>query len=243
MRTPGPRDRFPIPRVQLSQSYDSGIPPELLYVQGFFGGCIHQNRRGGEVQRSSWTLDISSLKQVFPVLETLSRHCIVKKREALLALEYLRECRVDPFRIHQELLKAKRERHAIVVDSAQVSKPYAAGLFAAEGSIGMYRENGTLVLSSTIAQQQCIPVLQAIREMLGFGRVANNAVLRFSGNQTMEFIAIIRPFLYAGQKVAQIDAVIESEKVRKPLDGRRRHREEDERREELRVILKKMKRG
>ena len=71
------------------------------------------------------------------------------------------------------------------------------------------------------------------------GVIVNDGVLRFSGTkQTLEFLSRIQPFLFAGQKIAQVEAVMRFAKESSRIRGRKRDAEEDERRETLHKSLK-----
>lgn len=193
------------PAVSFCQAYNSGMPPELLFVQLHYGGYITQVHEASGTVRTVWNLQIQSSKEVCRILRDLVQHSVSKQDEVQIALAYIDgNCR-DFEHFHYRLREAKHDVE-VDIDERRLTHAYIAGLFAADGSIGVYydsRREANCRLESTIAQTSFHKLVQAIQRVLGFGTVSKNGILKFGEAHTIEFISRIQPFI-VGQKKPQL---------------------------------------
>lgn len=230
-----------LPRVRVSQSYDAGEAPELLWLQKFYGdGCISSR---GEPKKSThrrqWRIQFCDKDSVKRVLSDMTEHCVLKSPQARIALDYLAD-RSAHAKNYGALREAKRNYAAAVVDSDLLTWPYLAGLFAAEGSVSVsVSGQGYYRLQSSISQSGSTKLLQAIRDKLGFGSVRSDKV-EFCGDQTIRFCQGILPYLQ-GQKKIQVEIALQFQ-AEKPRRGTKWQREDTERAENKMRELKRLKR-
>lgn len=191
----------PLPVVILAQSYNDDQPPELLFVQRYYGGNLHIIAAATNAHRCCWQLHIKS-ETLVTLLEDLGDHAIVKRGRASSALRYIESERDDPIFHYHRMRAVSKLEPDISVDHARLTDAYLAGLFAAEGSIGFYRTKRGGVNNVNIAQAACVPLLSAIRTLLGFGNI-NPDGISFPKLPSLRFLDRIAPYLI-GQKQRQV---------------------------------------
>lgn len=236
----------PTPYVAITQSYNRREPPELRDLQRRLGGTIQVQGDATETQRKKWVLHIAVQHDVQKVLELISRHGVVKKAQADVALQYLQQGRPSDGTFSEEVTAAKALYHTAVIDETKLTDAYCAGLFAAEGYLGTNPSRaGGLghTFRSCIAQAQCEHLLYAIRAKLGYGNVARG-VLSFASGQTLRFIERVESHMQKSQKRRQVRYVLEKagSSFLKPQRGKKRTPEDREKMEKIVQRLKKMKR-
>lgn len=234
----------PIPLLSLKQARAEGVPPELSFVQGIFGGAVYRSENTGTNWRCTWTLRITALKEIEVLLGAISECAVLKLPQIDRALEYLRADRKDATAVSEFLKMAKKDYQTIRIDSARLTSAYLAGLFAAEGSLSYvwHKSVGAPMLRSSIAQSNCIAILAAIRETMGFGFVRSGQI-HFSCRQTLKLLEMIRPYMYGSQKAPQVDEVFEYVRTKTSGSGHKRTAEEEQKLKEISQKLKIMKRG
>jgi hypothetical protein len=196
------------PILVATQSYDDGVPPELLWLQEHLGGTARVARKKAGEVRTQWHLSISSRAEMEPALNLIVQHGILKREQATCALDYFQD-REEARTTATKLRELKSEYASSVVYQERITDAYIAGLFMAEGNVGMYRnKHGGLDLSSKITKNGCVPLLHGIRSKLGFGSVCSGAI-HFSSRQTIQFLDRVSKFITKkrSQKFQQLELV------------------------------------
>lgn len=203
------RDKNPCPRLTFRQSYNSGEPPELKLIKEMYGGNLYLTSKRHGNSRDSWSLIISSTEEAKKILEDLHVHCALKKEQVDLALSYLAD-RSDPEEVYLKFQKMKCEYGNAIIHQDRITDAYIAGLFMADGSVGIYTRGDGLgvFITSCIAKKQCPPLLVAIQKYLEFGRVVKRGVIEFSQNNTLALLERLRDYVH-GQKRPQINLVLD----------------------------------
>lgn len=206
IQTPTTKYRRPLPTVSASQSCSRSEPRELKFLKSNFAGGIHVIREATTTTRRMWNFKAHGVS-VEDILLLISKHGIVKKPQADLALEYLAKDRANPKYYSEILSFAKSCVKSVDIDPSRLTTPYLAGLFAAEGTVGLHRnKDRPYLLESGIAQASCPRLLHAIRERLGYGSVTHGQI-RFSVKATGNFLDSIQPFIRKSQKNRQVKVV------------------------------------
>jgi hypothetical protein len=213
IQKPSQKDKTPNPRVAFYQSNASGIPPELAYIKSFLGGALHREDPRGDNRRQSWKLCFSSFSESKYVLELLQPYVILKRDQVAKALEYLDCSKENPQHHYEYMRDRKRDYQNVEIDTLRICNAYLAGLFAADGSVGIYRaKHGYCAVYVQIVKKGCVQLLHAIRDKMGYGSVSQGR-WALSGGQTVNFIEGIDRYL-VGQKKAQTDMVVRFQKTR-----------------------------
>lgn len=228
-------------RFRAYQTKEVGKPPELLKAKRYFGGAIRcLKKRAGA--RMPWVLDLTNNADVGPVLRTMSLHGIIKRPQADVGLDYMAhtmtgaECKFA-------LTELKTGYRDVRIDQDRITLPYLAGLFAAEGCVGMYKhKKGFYAIEASISQESCPRLLEAITAKLGFGSISGGKV-RMSHNKALEFLGLIRPHMKKSQKKKQVKLVLNHYRLRPTRWEHGQYRTEEDKRktEEIAHQLKKLK--
>jgi len=240
----------PIPVVSVYQSCNTGIPPELeLFRQQYPGSYISERKdRKTTTSRRSWELHVAVKSEVTDFLDLVKQHGIVKTPQASIALGYLamravqrhsRVGRITSAATCEILQEAKGSVSTIEINRDRLTLPYLAGLFAAEGYVGIRSKRNTL--TAVISQSKCPRLLRAIREKLGYGS-AGSKKLEFSCRDAIKFLTAVRPFIRKSQKECQIDVVLAHFLAYPPAIGRNRTAEEKDKIQDIKSKLSEMKR-
>jgi hypothetical protein len=220
------RDWHPAPAICFSQSCDSGIPPELLYVQRLYGGNMSQRGKPAVsnplATRNCWVLKIRSKSESEAILIALLETCVLKQPQVRLALEYIRGIRPNA-EASGLIGEAKRNYQTVDIDAARITKPYVAGLFAADGSVGIYKvgqRNIGYYLRGSITKKSCIRLLEVMQLVFGVGTVQQGNWW-FRGKEAMIVLQGITPML-VGQKKHQVELAIRYQEISTNRNGKRR---------------------
>lgn len=240
MPRPSEKNRKPEPNVSISQAYDHRNPPELRYARRHYGGKIYKLSRRFETRRQQWSLQYTSRKDRLRILKVIARHSIVKRAEAELALDYIRNGKPDAERTHAAILAAKIDRQNAKIDMSRVTPSYIAGLFAAEGSVClMWNGRSAFQITACIAQKCCVSVLEAIKTKLGFGVIGARSCLQFSsGPISRKFLKFIKPYMKKSQKKPQVRQALKLHRIHRRRPGYKRSEKEIE---ELKAAVQKLK--
>ena len=207
----GTKDTKTVPRIMFFQSCTT-VPPELVYIQSLYGGSIYaSSRKLKSTHRPRWSLYIGATVDVMRLLRDLATTCVVKLPQVEEALRYMDSDRQSPKDCRLRLSQLKSATNDVTIDASRLTDPYLAGLFASEGTVGIYKlSNGgkTFVMTVNIAQGGCIPLLVAIKSVLGCGSHPTNGHLYLSARIAEQFLLRIQPFVI-GQKVPQIKLALE----------------------------------
>lgn len=206
IRPPTRHEIRPSPIVTAKQSYNHGEPPELLFLQNRFAGGIHKRTEATRTARSTWVFQayVSSVQEV---LSVVAEYGIIKKPQADIAREYSAGERAMPEYYARKILDAREDVKSVPIDIDRLTMPYLAGLFAADGSVGIHRtpDRGCgYRLVSSIRQTSCPGILHAIKKKLGYGSVTKSGELKFAPKASAKFLESIQPFVKKSQKRRQI---------------------------------------
>lgn len=192
------------------QSQDNGIPVILYLLRHFYGGLIYTSLKRRENQRTQHWYEIQGIKSQY-ILKDLSEYQLLKRNQALLAAEYLKleNPSVEVQQSYVDRLHAMKDLaayQAVTFENRPISDAYIAGLFDAEGSIGLSKSAQTACFWTTIAQKSSLNLLQYIKTHLNNNVKTtinkNGDILNISTRSTTEFISRILP--YSTQKKPQL---------------------------------------
>lgn len=232
-------------RLEVPQSYDAGIPPELSLVYNLFGGNISISREKKGDMRTQWRLRITQpTGKLREVLELVRDHGILKRESAIHALDYM-DGHGDDRDTSRSLVRETHDNYAsVTIDTNRITMAYVSGLFAADGSIFMKKSKETFDLRASITKKLCIPLLHAIRKFLDAGFVCESVgYLSFSRGQVKRLLPLLKEHLWSSQKIPQIELVERFQKGMEKYSQIPRKRSRDELKfiEEIAMELKKIK--
>jgi hypothetical protein len=207
------RARNSVPGVAFDQSCNSEEPPELVHIRERWGGRLRKNGSPKKsTQRQRWHLDISKQQDVLRILLALEPHCILKLDQVSDSIAFLQHgttAHAEGYAIRMHDLK--KQYHQVPIDPMRLTDAYIAGLFAAEGSVGLYyRPNlDQYKLKVSITQKGCPRLLEQIKVKIGAGSVYNRGSLEFKSRlDCREILDRVAPFV-SGQKAPQVELVRE----------------------------------
>lgn len=201
--------------ITVSQSKQDGTAPELVLIQRYCGGSIHQTtpaKRARETWRTIWRYTLTSTAGVVSVLRAWVRFGHIKRQQAVIALAYLEEGRVDVYGTRFALSGAKHLYQNVVVEPSSLTDAYVGGLFVADGcaSLRAARTRGKISnyrIDISISKPLCLPIMHALKTFYGFGSVSTRKQWHARGVNAREFLLRIQPHLF-GQKVPQVERVM-----------------------------------
>lgn len=226
-------------RVRLGQSYDSGVPPELIAVQKIYGGTISRvlkTPRPGE--RQSWELAISVTVDA-TVLRDLIEMGIIRKSQAMVCNEFLERGRHREHVVEyqENLQRLHVQEEDVGVDEDRLVPEYLAGLFAADGSVFLDKSGTTTV---SISKPTFPAVLHALVRKLGYGVVVANTRVVIHGENADTFLRLIQDHIF-GQKVEQVQSCLQFRDSYRRNRGRKRTASEIEHLQKTRQKMKEEK--
>lgn len=187
------------PSIQLTQC----DPQIVIALQRRFNGniCIKKPKRNG---RKQFSLSIFHCKSLY---EICAKHCIIKQRRAQLGLLLYDKFVENSF---DTTLDDMQNLIAQFSESCKVYEPvspsiydermcpeYIAGLFDAEGSLGIRMYKGVTI---TITQKQCPNILHAINNYInGSGSISKIRLSYYSKVNCKYFIDVIKDHLVIKQ--------------------------------------------
>lgn len=194
----------PQPQIWISQSYDAGEPPELVYLKSRCGGTIQHRRPAVGKIRRTWFLQVVVKTHVETLLRIVADHGIIKRPQAIAALHYMHHGDETLNRTARVLQAAKKRYAEVDIDPARVTEPYITGLFVADGYMGMARD----ALRAAIIKRSCPGILIAIQAKLGYGHI-NQGQLKFGCNQVARLAQILLQFMQSCQKQPQVQLALQ----------------------------------
>lgn len=219
-------------KTAVTQSHSGGHPPELEFLQKLLGGNIYLSHSPrNEDQRPSWQWHSAKLEVVVALLGIVRDYGIVKAPQASLALDFVFNRRSG----HEAWLlcaRSKDQYATIDIPERNITVPYLAGLFAAEGCARIHRS-----IAVYISQKVCPRLLGVIAKKHGGSNDVDLGRWAAFGTTAKKFLGDIRDHL-RGQKRPQVDAVLEYEQAREftPIQEKKRLRKKY--REKLKALKK-----
>jgi hypothetical protein len=198
---------LPKPSVYLDQASDSGEPEILAFVQKLFGGSFSSPTQRAESTRTMWRLYLDKQSRWKEFLEVIANYAILKAPQAAVALNHVE---THDEKLLDKLKQLKKEYHLVPIQRERITWPYLAGLFAADGCVGVWTNAGrgkSPRLNLHIAKRQCEPLLRAFLDYFGAGSINAHSKFLVSGAGASRFAKEIRPFLI-GPKARQIDTAL-----------------------------------
>lgn len=217
-----------------SQSRDSGEPPVLQRIKKYYGGTINESSRKRVNSRTEYTLVLPhSTMPTF--LEHMCLHGIIKKPQAIVALNWLKGEISDTCAM-EEIFRLKTQYYQIVdIPKERFTPASMAGIFEAEGCVRM--KDGSV--SVAIAQKQCINYLNAMKEVTGGAVIHGQLVLH--ADTAISFLRKIQPILQHGGKRDQVDVIFKYLEERTTQKGFKRTPKQAEFLQTTEHALKKLK--
>lgn len=152
-------------------------------------------KRQNSNSRKEYELRAGGL-QIKPLVNDLLKYSILKHDQLLLATMFfglinIRNKGDEKEKIYMKLKELKTTNNENKKYD-RLSVPYIAGLFDAEGSIGIYNQTSTLRVK--ITQKSDIVILQKIAEMYKNTNLIDNYSISFYGKKSLEFLNDVKEF-------------------------------------------------
>jgi hypothetical protein len=192
------------PYISAKQAHNHGQPPELVHLQTLYGGALCQKTVAHGTTRAVWELSLRAENEVEALLIDMVRYGIMNRAAAAHALGYIRNDKADPHGTKASIIACHASYQGIDIDETRLTPAYLAGLFAADGSVGLYNR---VSMAAKITQNGCVRLLQAIRARLGCG-VINHGELIWQGASAANVLQVFRPWLDPSQKKPQVDIAL-----------------------------------
>ena len=229
-----PRGRI---AVSFSQSCESGVPPELQHLAGHFKGHLWK-RKPNPKHRQGWVLNITNREDVLAFASAIVDKVAIKTDQLRTAVDFMLGVRDDFEAVYLELKASKSSYNEVVIDPRKLTDAYIAGVFEADGSLGMYKaKGGGFEARLRITQWGCVDILHKILSKVVVGHVNKQGYLEVAESQVLPILGKIAPHL-RGQKKAQVDLVYAYLRDNPSHRGKRR---EDGEVEEKAAIAKRLK--
>lgn len=143
--------------------------------------------------------------QIEPLVDDLLPYCILKYEQLLEAKKFFKLINVKDKRQEKEeiYLKLKQlKKSSQLKPYDRVCKEYIAGLFDAEGSVGLYSNT----LRVKITQKSDVNILQNIADIYSNTNKTDNYAVSFYGTNALDLLTDIAPFCI--YKIKQVNAAI-----------------------------------
>ncbi len=197
--------------VQISQSYDSGFPPVLLFIKRYYGGSILGYDSKNSKWRKKWLLYNSSRE----ILEMIEKYCILKSNQASLVLNLIdTNDTIEQKRLKDEIIETHKTENyqKRELDFSTMCPAYIAGLFDAEGCVALYKETkpddeywSAYRVHSSIAQRNSTKLLHGINEYINkLGTVTADHLYFQSQPAVLSFLSIIYDYLIGKKEQADV---------------------------------------
>jgi hypothetical protein len=192
--------------VKLSQSCDSGEPPELIMFRKYYGGALRLSAKSKGRRRTRWILVIQQESQVVPLIEDLSQRCPLKSEQLKLTLKWWKDGRGDSTVAQTlECMHIKSYYQQVKIDASMITLSYLGGLFTADGCCVV--ANG-ISIKAIITQKISPSLLYEIKRFSGFGSVYYEKDWVCHGQNAISFLQQIRPYVF-GAKIPQLELLLE----------------------------------
>lgn len=190
-------------RIKFCQSNENWIQQiQKVYPFMHYDGGLRNNRQNN---RCEYQLRAAG-KQIEPLVNDLLKYSILKYEQLLEAKKFFQYINVkntgeEKEKIYKKLKELKKESKLKPYE--RLSIPYIAGLFDAEGSIGIYSNS----LRVKITQKSDIYILQKIADLYNNKNKIDNFSISFYGENSLQFLNDIKK--HCIYKTPQISAAID----------------------------------
>lgn len=186
----------------LQVSFSQAIPQFLHRVQANFGGKVYMCKEPDkDVCKQMYGYRVCG-KASIPLLKVLEKGCIIKYNQVKLALEYIslidKPGKVDQREMYCRMIRKLNEHEYYEVEKPyeRVCDAYIAGIFDAEGYIGVSNVKNTL-RAITISQRNDPVVLSYIKEYLTYGKVdkKDDMWIVYDKVGRINFMKLVEPYI------------------------------------------------
>jgi len=188
-------------RIKFCQSNENWIKTvQRIYPYMHYDGGVRRDNHKCEYQLRA------AGKQIEPLVDDLLEYSILKYEQLLEAKKFFELINVKNKNNEKEqiYLKLKQlKKNSVLKPYDRLSKEYIAGLFDAEGSIGVYSNS----LRVKITQKSDIHILQKIADLYNNTNSIDNYAISFYGVNAFDILNDILP--YCIYKKSQIHAAID----------------------------------
>lgn len=194
--------------ICFTQAYADGLPPEIERIREMIGGSARVERlvRHGGRGRTAYNLVWGKTPEVVAIARRLIPTSAIKYAQLARALLHLLD-RSDSGRAAKADVARFRNTAATPVQESALTLPYLAGLFMAEGSVGIYGRLWRLM----ITQKSCLALLeklcQSMPDLLNDAVVAYGSLKITKRSSVCAVLKAIRPYIF-GQKADQVDLIL-----------------------------------
>lgn len=188
-------------RVEIAQAQRNGRPEVLQWIASLFPNGTFPNpeapRNANQRPKHKWTIFGENAWQFLNMLAT---HGIIKAPQAKLIADE------QSTQVRHLFLDLKRMKHieayqALEIDPKRVTWPYVAGLFLAEGCVGVYAQKNTVFRFMLVISQRASPkLLHEIRKLFGNRGNVTEEQFRVEKDEAIMFIRAIYPYLHGVKK-------------------------------------------
>lgn len=166
---------------QLSVTLSQSVKNILILLQQKYGGYIYTGKRKNEQQRINYGYRLSGIHAI-RILKDLKDHIILKYHQVLNCIEFYSLIdKVNKIKEKEEHYLKNRQLNKLelVLDKPlyRINDNYIAGIFDAEGCIGIMRRDNDVIrptIYAQISQKNHPYALEIIKEYLGYGRIIDN---------------------------------------------------------------------
>lgn len=181
---------------QLKVAFYQSVVNILEVLQKKYGGHIYKATRKRENQRREY-FHIVRGENCEPLLRDLEKGCIMKYEKVKIAQEFLKLINKPndekKYELYDKIRKLNSEEEISYIKPYQnINTVYIAGLFDAEGYIGINRLNN---MKFTITQDSDHNILYCIKDFLGFGNVYKASWYNNNAKKLVPFINEIKDYL------------------------------------------------
>lgn len=221
--------------VSISQAQQSSIPVILTFLQNHYGEgvLLHvpaklKNHRDMHVLRFYG-------QNALGILQDIADYGIVKRDQAASAIKFLRKD-IKFEEVHSLLSSAKNlaDYQSVSILTERLTPAYIAGLFDAEGCVGVKGQTSIVV---QLSQKQSPVLLEEITKLHGGSVIADERMLS-GGENAIRFLELIKPFCV--HKLPQILCAMKIQEFSK-LHFRKRTPEDKKHASDLKAYVKAQK--
>jgi hypothetical protein len=175
-------------------------PFPLFQIESHFGGNINVKDNGGVNSRKifNWSINCSNVERV---VNSISKHVILESEHVNKSRDYFKADDTDTrSKIATEIKSITKSYDKANYD--RINDEWISGFFDAEGEVSLTNHNDgkNSKYSICITQKSCLPLLQDIKQYLGYGSVGNARLCIYSKNNIIDFITRMLPYVI-GKKV------------------------------------------
>jgi len=188
-------------RVEIAQAQRNGRPEVLEWIAGLFPrGSFHNPeapRNANQRPKHKWVI---CGRNAWQFLNMLATHGIIKAPQAKLIVDAM-STQVGYLFDQVKQMKDIKAYQALEIDPKKVTWPAVAGIFLAEGCVGVYAQKNTVFRFMLVISQRASPkLLHEIRKLFGNRGNVTEEQFRVEKDEAIMFIRAIYPYLHGVKK-------------------------------------------